>query len=261
MRDRPEIGVYLREAAPQIAVLKQLFVESHTLIDPEVALPRRDRVTVYLTNHGPMVSPFPAPALTVEYLLAQGGYDDLVAVTLFHRLVEFIPGLSPVLTRYFGHSTRELRSLAGLVALMKARRIQILGTVPEGRSCMWSFDAPVGPFTKHGLMIAALEAGADIVLAAQHGVERFGQPVRLPAGLTLPIPGRPRGVQIPLWYPGRRAHITVGYGRYRPLISPEDRARLDRPARRAQLQDEFAAIHRQLSDLYRSLPTAPSPPR
>lgn len=256
MHERPEIGVPLREAAPLIRLVKRLLVESHTLVNPEVALPRKDRVTVYLANHGPLWTPFPAPVLTVDYLLAKGGYEDLVAVTLFHRVVELVPGLSPALTRYFGHSTPELRSLPGLIALMRARRIQILGTVPEGRSCVYSFEAPVGPFTKRGLMIAALEADADIVLTAQKGVERFGLPLRLPAGLTLPIPGRPRGLQLPVWYPGRRAHITVGYARYRPLRTAEERALLGPEERRAQLEEEISAIHRQLSDLYRSLPKA-----
>ena len=246
--------MYLREAAPLVTALRRLLVESHELINPRVALPRRDRVTVYLTNHGPVWTPFPAPVLTVDYLLQQGGYDDLVAITLFHKLVEFIPGLSPLLTRYFGHSTPALRSVEGITEIMRARKVHIFGTAPEGRSCIYSFDAPVGPFTKVGLMVAALQADADIVLAAQKGVESFGAHLRLPAGATLPLPGRPRGLQLPVWVPGRRAHITVAYRRYAPRCSAQERAALPLHAQRAQLDEEIAAIHRELSDLYRSLP-------
>ena len=61
MHERPEIGVPLREAAPLVAAVKRLLVESHTLVEPEIALPRRERVTVYLANHGPLLTPFPAP--------------------------------------------------------------------------------------------------------------------------------------------------------------------------------------------------------
>jgi len=246
--------VYLREAAPLVAVIKRLMVESYELLNPEVALPDPDGVTVYLSNHGPLLTPFPAAALTVDHLLRRGGYDELVAVTLFHRVVEWVPGLSPVLSRYFGHSTPELRSVAGLTALMRQRRIQILGTAPEGRSCVWAYDQGVGPFTKVGLMVAALQAGADIVLAAQKGLERFGLPLRLPGGAALPLPDRPRGVQLPRWVPGYRTHVTVHYGRYQPLLDPAARAALDPAARRAQLDQELGAIHHQLGALYAEIP-------
>lgn len=254
MKGRPEIGVYLKEARPLIAIFKALMIESSELIDAELCRPDRDRVTVFLSNHGSFISPFPAPVLTAEYLLKQGGYDDLVAVTLFHTVAEYLPGLSPVLRRYFGHSTQKLRSLPGLIEMMKARQFHLIGTTPEARSAVFYYNHRIGPFTKFGLMVAALEAGADIVLTAQKGVEVFGFPAQLPLGLTLPLGGRPRGLLLPLWYPGRKARVRVKYGRYQPLISAEERASLSRSARRAQNQEDFVLMHEQLVALYDSIP-------
>lgn len=251
---RPPLGVYLYETAPLLLAVKRLLIEDYELLNPEVALPDPDRVTVYLSNHGPMFAPLPAPVLTVDYLLQQGGYDELIAITLFHRAVQFMPGFSHLLARYFGHSTPELHSLSGLIALMKERAFNIIGTSPEGASCVGIYEDPVGPFTKPGLMIAGLEAGADIILAAQRGVECFGLPVRLPAGLSLPLAGRPRGLQLPFWYPGCKARVTLKYERYQPLRTAEDRARLSPGQRRAQLREEIDHIHHRLSQLYQSIP-------
>lgn len=253
MNNRPELGVYLKDAAPLILLIKALMVEDSELINPEVCQPDRDRVTVYLSNHGSFIAPIPAPALTAEYLLEQGGYDDLVVVTLFHTIAEFLPGLSPVLRRYFGHSTQKLRSLPRLIEMMKARRFHVIGTTPESRSAALSYDHPIGPFTKFGLMVAALESGADIVLTAQKGVEILGVPIRLPLGLTLPFEGRPRGVLFPLWYPGHRARIRIKYGRYQPLMSAEERCGLSRLARREQNRKDFDRIYEQLVALYDSI--------
>ncbi len=201
-----------------------------------------------------MLAPFPAPTLTVDALLQAGGYDDLRAVTLFHRIVEFNPVLSAVLTKYFGHATPELQSLSGLIRLMRERRFHILGTAPEGRSCAWTYDAPVGPFTRQGLMVAALEADADVILTAQKGVERFGLPLRLPFGLRLPFEGGPRGLQLSWWWPGRRTFVTLKYQRYKPLITPATRAQLAPDQRRAQIDAELTRMHAQLTALYESIP-------
>lgn len=250
-----EFGVRLRESAPLIALVKRFLIADHVLLNPEEARPRPDRVTVYLSNHGPIFAPLPAPILTVDWLLQQGGYDELIAVTLFHKAIEFMPGVSPVLTRYLGHSTNELRSLEGLIRLMKAKRFHIIGTVPEGSSCVYTYDEPVGPFTTFGLMVAALEADADIILTAQKGVECFGLPVRLPFGLRLPLaPGGPRGLQLPAWYPGLKARVSLKYQRYQPLMSAAARAALDPTHRREQLREESANVRDQLLALYRSVP-------
>jgi hypothetical protein len=254
MPARPEVGVHLREAAPLIRACKAMLISDYELINPEEALPDPDRVTVYLSNHGPVWAPLPAPVLTVDYLLSRGGYEELVAVTLFHRVVEYVPGMSPLLARYFGYTKRGMSSVPELTELMKQRRIQILGTVPEGRSCVFAYDDPVGPFTKFGLMVAALDAGADIVLTVQKGAEHFGVPARLPWKMRLPIPHRPRGLLLPLWYPGRRARIKLKYAHYRPLMSPAERDRLPQVQRRPQLQAEFREIRRQLIRLYESIP-------
>lgn len=250
---RPELGVRLRNAAPLVEVIKWLQISGYEILNFEEARPAPDRVTVYLCNHGPVLAPFPAPTLTVDALLKAGGYEDLIAVTLFHRIVELNPLLSAVLTKYFGHSTPELRSKAGLIRLMKERRFQILGTAPEGRSCAWTYDAPVGPFTRQGLMVAALEADADVILTAQKGVERFGLPLRLPFGLRLPFEGGPRGLLLPWWYPGRRTFVTLKYKRYEPLMSAEERDGLSPMNRRAQIGAELARMHAQLSALYESM--------
>jgi hypothetical protein len=254
MKRQPGLGIYLKDSAPMVALVKELLISDHELIDPDLARPDPGRVTVYLANHGPFFAPFPAAVLMVDYLLGQGGYDDLVAVTLFHWIVEVMPGLAPLLRRYFGHSTRRLRTLSGVIELMKERRFHLIGTAPEGASCMLAYDEPVGPFTRLGLMVAALEADADIVLAAQKGIEVFGRRVRLPAGLRLPLWGRPHGLVVPVWTPGRKAHVKVKYARYQPLTSPEERAALDRAQRRARYRQEFDRIRRQLNELYDAIP-------
>ncbi len=254
MQNTPELGVRLRDAVPLIEAVKKLQVSGYEILDFDEARPDPERVTVYLCNHGPVLAPFPAPTLTVDALLKAGGYDDLRAVTLFHWIVELNPVLSAVLTKYFGHSTRELQSMSGLIKLMKERRFHILGTAPEGRSCGWIYDDPVGPFTRKGLMVAALEADADVVLTAQKGIERFGLPVRLPFGLRLPFEGGPRGVQMSWWWPGRRAFVKIKYRRYVPLITAEARSRLDPVQRRVQIGAELDRMHAQLSVLYESIP-------
>jgi len=254
MRARPELGVPLRNAKPLIRACKAMLISDHELINPEEALPDPNRVTVYLSNHGPVFAPLPAPVLTVDYLLSLGGYEDFVAVTLFHRVVEYVPGMSPILARYFGYTKRGMSSVPELTELMKQRRIQILGTVPEGRSCAFAYDEPVGPFTKFGLMVAALDADADIVLTVQKGAEHFGVPARLPWKMRLPIPHRSRGLLLPRWYPGRRGRITLKYQRYRPLMSAAERDRLPTVQRRPQLQAEFREIRRQLIRIYESIP-------
>lgn len=256
-QEHPDLGVRLRDAAPLVDAIKWLQVSGSEILNFDEARPDPDRVTVYLCNHGPVLAPFPAPALTVDALLQAGGYEDLTAVTLFHQVVEFNPVLSAVLSKYFGHATPELRSMAGLIRLMKERRFHILGTAPEGRSCLWSYDAPVGPFTRKGLMVAALEADADVILTAQKGIERLGLPLRLPFGLRLPFEGGPRGLLLTWWLPGRRAHVTLKYRRYRPLLSADERARLDPTQRRAQISAELDRMHAQLSALYESIPERP----
>jgi len=253
MPDALEVGVRLRQAAPLVRLTKALFVASFDLVDPDQALPDPEGVTVYLSNHGPVVGPLPAPALTVDYLLSQKRYDGMVAATLFHRVVEYVPGLSPLFHRYFGHSKRRAVTMAQLTTWMKERRIQILGTVPEGRSCAFTYDEPVGPFTKFGLMAAALKTDANIVLTAQKGVEAYGVPVRLPHGATLPLPGRPRGLLVPWWDPGRRAHIIVKYKRFQPSMSADERASLPPERRRESLGREFSRIREELIALYRSI--------
>jgi len=253
MEQRPEIGVYLRDAAPLIKAVKLLQIESSELINPEVALPDRDRVTVYLSNHGSFIAPFPAPVLTAEYLLERGGYDDLVVVSLFHKVAEYVPGLSWSLRRYFGHATQELRSVSGLIELMKAKKFHVIGTTPEASSVLLRYDEPVGTFMKLGLMVAALEADADIVLVAQKGQEKLGLPVELPFGLTMPLRNRPRGLLLPFWHPGRKARITLKYSRYEPLISSGKRSALDDDARRAANRRDFDRIRKELIELYRSI--------
>ena len=259
MKHRPEIGVHLREAAPLIEVIKFLMVEDFELINPEVALPDRDRVTVYLVNHGSFIAPTVAPALTVEYVLQQGGYDDLVAVTLFHWIAEYIPGLSPIFVKFFGHSTRKLRSLPGLVEMMRAKRFQVIGTAPEGVSSIFIYDEPIGPLTKGGLIVAALEADADIVLAVQKGMEVFGRPVVLPLGATFPVEGlfpylkQPRGMLLPVWNRRRRARLRVKYARYEPLVPYSERSESSRRERRKLNGEEIERIRQQMIDLYRSM--------
>ena len=139
----PRLGVRLREAAPLIAAIKRLLVEDFTLLHPERALPRPGRVTVYLCNHGPLLTPWPAPVLTADYLLAQGDYDDLVSVTLFHRVVELVPGLSPLLRRYFGHSTPALRSVAGITGSHAGAPLRHRGHgAPRGAAASSAMTAP-----------------------------------------------------------------------------------------------------------------------
>ncbi len=192
--------------------------------------------------------------LTVEHLLESGDYDDLIAVTLFHWIVEFIPGISPLLKRYFGHSTQKLRSMSGVIKMMKERRFQVIGTAPEGSSCVMAYDDPVGPFTRCGLMVAGLLADADIVMAAQSGVEIFGKRVLFPGGLALPLAHGPRGVLIPRWSPGLKAHVKVKYRRYEALKPPQELAALEGSARRAALGNEITRIQGQLNELYLSIP-------
>ncbi len=257
-RSDREIGIPLREARPLIRAVKLLMVEQATLVNTEAALPDPDRVTVYLSNHGPVFAPFPAPVLTIDHLLQRGGYEDLVAVTLFHRVVEFMPGVSPVLRRYFGHSTRQCRSVSGLAELMRQRRFQIIGTVPEGSSSCFTYDDPVGHFTKAGLLVAALEADADIVLTAQKGVEVFGRAIRRPRRVIRRLPetrvfGRPTGVLLPWWSPRRRGRITLAYRRYQPISAPGELAALKGAERKLRIGQEMVHARSQLLDLYRSI--------
>ncbi len=251
---RPEIGVHLRDAAPLITAVKAAMVRDHLLLDFEQALPDPDGVTVYISNHGPVFAPLLAPALTVDRLLQLGGYDELVAVTLFHRFVQVMPGVAPLLRRYFGHSTRQLQSLSGLMEMIRARRFNILGTTPEGSSSTFCYDEPIGAFTRPGLMLAALQSDAQMVLAAQKGAEVFGQPVRLPGDLRLPMPHAPRGLMLPFWYPGCRADVTVRYRRYEPTLSADELEALPRDERRRRLGLELTRVRRQLLELYRSIP-------
>ena len=248
------MGVYLKEAQPLIELVKDLIIEDYQVLDPEQALPVRDRVTVYLCNHGPVFAPLPAPVLTVDHLLRQGQYDDLIAVTLFHWFVELIPGASHLLRRYFGYSTRKLHSLPGLIEMMKARQFHIIGTAPEGASCTLTYDAPVGAFTKVGLMVAALEADADIILTAQKGIEVFGQPVRMPLGWTLPLRFNPRGLLLPWWYPGCKARVQLRHRRYTPLMPHAERQALEPRLRRQRTQEEFDHIRDELIRLYNDIP-------
>jgi hypothetical protein len=258
MRPEPELGIPLWKARPLIRAVKLTMVKEATLVNPEVALPDPDKVTVYLSNHGPTFAPLPAPVLTIEHLLEVGGYEDLIAVTLFHRSVEFIPLASPVLHRFFGHSTPECQSLEGLVTLMRERRFQIIGTAPEGAAALFSYEEPVGPFTKAGLLVAALEADADIVLTAQKGVEVFGIPVRRPRRLLRHLPetrafGKPTGAMVPWWNPLNRGRITIAYRRHRPLSEPGELAALRGAERRERVCAELAHARAQLLDLYRSI--------
>ena len=254
MPDRPELGIYLKQAAPMITLVKRFWVNHHRLIDADQCLPRPGRVTVYISNHGPMFAPLPAPALTVDHLLSLGGYDQFVAITLFHNVVEWVPGVSLMLRKTFGHSTTRLRSMSDLIEMMKQRRFNIIGTTPEGSSSAFCYDEPVGAFTRPGLMIAALESEADIVLAAQKGVEVFGMPVRFPADLTLPMPERPRGLMFPRWYPGLKADVTVAYRRFEPATTPARRDAMGERGRREALSDEMIRIRAELLDLYHSIP-------
>jgi hypothetical protein len=258
MRSEPELGIPLRKARPLIAAVKLLNVKQATLVNPEVALPNPDRVTVYLSNHGPTFAPLPAPVLTIEHLLQVGGYEDLIAVTLFHRSIEFMPGVSPVLHRFFGHSTPECQSLTGLVKLMRERRFHIIGTAPEGAAALFTYDEPVGHFTKAGLLVAALEADADIVLTAQKGVEVFGKPVRRPRRLLRYVPetrafGKPTGAMVPWYNPLNRARITLAYRRHQPLSAPGELADLRGRERKDRIDRELAHARAELLDLYRSI--------
>jgi len=250
----PPVGVHLSDAAPLIAAYRALFIEDSELIDVEQALPERDRVTVYLANHGSFIAPFPAPMLTVAHLLERGGYDDLVAVTLFHKVAELIPGLSPILRRFFGHSTPKLTSLSGLIELMKARQFQIVGTAPEGWASIFTWDQPVGKLTKVGLMVAAFEADADLILAVQKGMEVYGREAPLPFGLRLPISGRPRGFLFPVYWPGLRATIRVKFERYEPSLPFAQRQQLSPAERRAWNEQEFERVRLHMNELYRSIP-------
>lgn|GEM_PF-4570689 len=252
-RKRPEIGVYLHEAAPVVELVKKYMLDGFDLVSPEQALPEPDRVTVYISNHGPMFAPLPAPALTVDYLLKQGKFDNLVAVTLFHRIIRFLPGMSTMMTRYFGHSTPALNSISGLVDQMKARRFHIIGTAPEGTSCMLSYDEPVGPFTKFGLLKAALEANANIVLVAQRGIEPLGRRVRFPWGLTLPVFGQANGIQVPVIDPRLKVHVKVRHERYQPIMPADDRAKLPISDQRTLVGKEFTRMRRRMLEMYESL--------
>lgn len=250
---RPEVGIPLREAAPFVALVKWLFVEDYEIKNPEEGIPRRDGVTVYVCNHGPVIAPVPAPALTVEMLLQRGGYDDLLAVTLFHWVVELVPGMAPVLRRYFGHATRKMRTVDQVVEAMRAGQFQIIGTAPEGASCSLSYDEAVGPFTRHGLLIAGLRAGADLVLTAQRGTEVFGKELPFPAGLRVPAFGKPaRGLLLPRWSPRRRARVTLEYRRFVPRLSPEALEALPPDQRRAHIGEELRRIQRELCELHRA---------
>jgi hypothetical protein len=251
--DLSKVGVRLADARPLIDLVKKFQIEGYEILNLDEGRPHPERVTVYICNHGPLLAPLPAPALTVDALLDEGGYDDLRAVTLFHRIVEVVPFASMVLRKYFGHATPKLQSMAGLIELMKQRRFHIVGTAPEGRSCTWRYEAPVGPFTKQGLMVAALEAEADVILTAQKGVECFGYPVPFPFGLRLPFEGGPSGISLPFWWPGRKAYVQIKYLRYQPLISAEERATLSASARREQIGRELTRMHEQLSALYQSI--------
>jgi hypothetical protein len=256
----PDHRVHLSDAAPFVALYKALFLDVCELIDVEQALPDRAGVTAYVVNHGSFVAPYPAPVLTVAHLLERGGYDDLVAVTLFHRVAEFIPGLAPVLRRFLGHSTREIRTLADLVALLRSGRVHLVGTAPEGWTSLFTWDEPVGPFTKVGLVVAALEAEATLVLAAQKGVEVFGRPLPLPAGLRLPLPGRPRGLLLPVYTPGRRASVRVKYERYEPSLSFAERSAFSPARKREWYTREIERVRRRLVLLYESIPDLPLTP-
>ena len=69
MHERPEFGIYLKETAPFVSFMKDFSIASAELINPELAKPSEDRVTVFLSNHGSFIAPFPAPILTLDYLL------------------------------------------------------------------------------------------------------------------------------------------------------------------------------------------------
>ncbi len=259
MTRRPEVGVCLGDAAPLVAIFQTLFIEDYELIDIEQALPDRDKVTAYFVNHGSFIAPFPAPMLTVAHLLERGGFDDLVALTLFHKVAEFIPGLSPLLQRYFGHSTNELQSVSDLIEMMKARKFHMIGTAPESWSSIFTWDDPIGPLRKVGLLVAALEADADIVLAVQKGMEVYGRELNLPWGARFPGILGPRGLLLPVFKPLPRARIRVKYERFKPSLTFDQRARLTATERRAWNQQEFVRVRRHMIDLYRSIPAWDAP--
>lgn len=250
---RSKVGIPLKDAALFAKTVRWLLVDEAELINPEEARPNPDRVTVYLAKHGPFAAPFPAPALTLEWLLEQGEYDELLAVTLFHNVVEFIPGFSPILRTYFGHATKKLNSMSGLIEMMRAREFHVIGTAPEASACFGEFEESVGPFMRVGLIIAALEADADIIVAAQKGVEVFSIPLRLPFGLALPLKGRPRGFVAPYWRPGLKAKITVKYGRYVPRYSVEERQRMNKWERWRANGEEIEGVRQLMIDLYDSI--------
>lgn len=252
-----EVGITLRDAAPFAKFIRWLLVEDYELINPEEARPDPERVTVYLAKHGPFAVPFPAPALTLEWLFEQGGYDDLRALTLFHNVAEFIPGLSPILRHFFGHSTRKLNSMKSLIEMMRAREFQIIGTAPEASSCFGEYSESVGPFMRAGLIVAALEADADIIVAAQKGVEVFAVPLRIPFGFALPVRGRPRGLLVPYWRPGLRARVRVKYARFEPSVSYDERRKMSQWERRRFNGEAIEAVRRLMIELYDSIPDDP----
>ena len=59
---------------------------------------------------------------------------------------------------------------------------------------------------------------------------------------------------VPLWYPGRRADVTIKYRRYEPTLQADELTALPRPERRRRLDLEMARVRRQLLELYRSIP-------
>ncbi|MBI9075447.1 MAG: hypothetical protein JEZ02_08570 [Desulfatibacillum sp.] len=212
-------GIVIKSTEPLYTLFLQHMVKSYQVYNARTILPEKGRPLVVIAAHGPLWAPTPIMFILSKYFV-ESGYGDLVASFYPHPLLMKVPGMKAIFGR-LGVPTK-VYDLKGLVERLQDGRIHITGTAPEGIYCNFQWENYVGPYDNAGMVAAAVLTDAKLVLLAHQGGDAWNFQANLPFGWSLPIPGRLRGLNIPIGPVKKIDRYAVLAKRYRPALKKRE---------------------------------------
>lgn len=164
---------------------------------------------------------------------------------LLHKAVLTTPVFKDIAKYYVGNT---LSGYQELVNILKTVPNAFVATAPEGVSCNFVYDDPIGEFTTLGLIRAALETDTNIVMAVIKQEKPMSIPVKLP--LIGQFKKGAKGVRIPFF---DRVGVKSVYELYDKPITPEQYSQLTKEQKKQLLEDVAKDIRNRMIERYNKI--------
>jgi len=164
---------------------------------------------------------------------------------LLHKAVLTTPVFKNIAKYYVGNT---LSGYQELINILKTVPNAFVATAPEGVSCNFVYDDPIGEFTTLGLLKAALETDTNIVMACIKQDEPMSIPVDL--SIVSQFKKGAKGIRLPFF---KRVQVKSVYELYDKPITPEQYNSLTKEQKKEVLNNVAKDVRKRMIERYNAI--------